>query len=331
MNGRREYTSLEICAGAGGQALGLEFAGFKHVALVELESEYCDCLRHNRPEWNVICQDVHSFCGTPFREKIDLLAGGVPCPPFSVAGKQLGEKDERDLFPEMLRLVQEINPKAVLIENVKGFLSPKFDSYRTSIIYALMRMGYRPHIKLLQASDYGVPQLRPRAVIVALRKDIKDTFDFPLPFISDKLTVGSALYDLMAANGWNGAEEWRKRANTIAPTLVGGSRKHGGPDLGPTRARAAWAELGIDGRSVSDHAPEKDFVGMPRLTPAMMARLQGFPDGWFQGIKKTTACRMIGNAFPPPVAKVIGLEIKKALDYGLPVTDSKKILSQAIA
>ena len=91
MNGRREYTSLEICAGAGGQALGLEFAGFKHVALVELESEYCDCLRHNRPEWNVICQDVHSFCGTPFREKIDLLAGGVPCPPFSVAGKQLGE------------------------------------------------------------------------------------------------------------------------------------------------------------------------------------------------------------------------------------------------
>ena len=331
MNGRREYTSLEICAGAGGQALGLEFAGFKHVALVELESEYCDCLRHNRPEWNVICQDVHSFCGTPFREKIDLLAGGVPCPPFSVAGKQLGEKDERDLFPEMLRLVQEINPKAVLIENVKGFLSPKFDSYRTSIIYALMRMGYRPHIKLLQASDYGVPQLRPRAVIVALRKDIKDTFDFPLPFISDNLTVGSALYDLMAANGWNGAEEWRKRANTIAPTLVGGSRKHGGPDLGPTRARAAWAELGIDGRSVSDHAPEKDFVGMPRLTPAMMARLQGFPDGWFQGIKKTTACRMIGNAFPPPVAKVIGLEIKKALDYGLPVTDSKKILSQAIA
>ena len=331
MNGRREYKSLEICAGAGGQALGLEFAGFKHVALVELESEYCDCLRHNRPGWNVICQDVHSFCGTPFRDEIDLLAGGVPCPPFSVAGKQLGEKDERDLFPEMLRLVQEIHPKAVLIENVKGFLSPKFDSYRTSIIYALMRMGYRPHIKLLQASDYGVPQLRPRAVIVALRKDIKDTFDFPLPLISDNLTVGSALYDLMAANGWNGVDEWRKQANTIAPTLVGGSRKHGGPDLGPTRARAAWAELGIDGRSVSDHAPDQDFVGMPRLTPAMMARLQGFPDGWFQGIKKTTACRMIGNAFPPPVAKVIGLEIKKALDYGLPATDSKKILSQAIA
>ena len=301
MKGRREYTSLEICAGAGGQALGLEWAGFKHVALVELESEYCNCLKQNRPSWNVICQDVHSFCGTPYKDRIDLLAGGVPCPPFSVAGKQLGEKDERDLFPEMLRLVKEIHPRAVLIENVKGFLSPKFESYRTSIIYALMRMGYRPHIKLLQASDYGVPQLRPRAVIVAIRKDIKDTFDFPLPLISDDLTVGSALYDLMSAEGWKGVDEWQKKANTIAPTLVGGSRKHGGPDLGPTRARAAWAELGIDGRSVSDQAPGQEFEGMPRLTPAMMARLQGFPDGWFSGIKKTTACRMIGNAFPPPV------------------------------
>lgn len=331
MKSQREYTSLEICAGAGGQALGLEMAGFKHVALIELESEYCGCLKQNRPQWNVICQDVHSFCGEPFKDKVDLLAGGVPCPPFSVAGKQLGEKDERDLFPEMLRLVKEIYPKAVLIENVKGFLSPKFDSYRTSIIYALMRMGYRPHIKLLQASDFGVPQLRPRAVIVAIRKDIKDSFDFPAPVLSDDLTVGDSLYDLMAANGWKGVDNWRKQANTIAPTLVGGSRKHGGPDLGPTRARAAWAELGIDGRGVSDLAPERDFVGLPRLTPDMMARLQGFPDGWFQGIKKTTACRMIGNAFPPPVAKVIGTEIIKTLDNGLITTDGQKVLSQAFA
>ncbi|MBR1767055.1 MAG: DNA cytosine methyltransferase [Bacteroidales bacterium] len=108
------YKSLEICAGAGGQALGLEQAGFEHVALVEYEQEYCDCLRANRPAWNVICQDLHKFDGTKYRGQIDLLSGGVPCPPFSVAGKQLGEADERDLFPEMLRLVKEVQPRVVI-------------------------------------------------------------------------------------------------------------------------------------------------------------------------------------------------------------------------
>ena len=328
---KKVYTSLEICAGAGGQALGLEQAGFRHSALVELEPDYCHCLKINRPNWDVICQDVHNFSGSPYRGKIDLLAGGVPCPPFSVAGKQLGQNDERDLFPEMLRLVREINPMAVLIENVKGFLEPKFDSYRTSIIYALMRSGYRPHIKLLNASDYGVPQLRPRAVIVAIRSDIPDLFDFPKPSNLPSVTVGEALYDLMGENGWKGVDAWSEAAQKIAPTLVGGSKKHGGPDLGPTRARQAWAELGIDGRSVADISPEPSFQGMPKLTPAMMARLQGFPDGWYFGNKKTTACRMIGNAFPPPVAKAVGNEIIKALDYGISDITSKKQLSQAFA
>jgi DNA (cytosine-5)-methyltransferase 1 len=326
-----KFTSLEICTGAGGQALGLEQAGFHHVALVELESDYCKCLKINRPEWNVICQDVHEFSGSPFKDTIDLLAGGVPCPPFSVAGKQLGQDDERDLFPEMLRLVKEIQPRAVLIENVKGFLEPKFDSYRTSIIYALMRAGYRPHIKLLNASDYGVPQLRPRAVIVAIRRDIPDSFDFPNPYIGAGPTVGSTLLDLMAENGWKGAAEWAQSANKIAPTLVGGSKKHGGPDLGPTRARLAWAELGVDGRSVADYAPDSSFEGMPKLTPRMMARLQGFPDDWYFGDKKTVACRMIGNAFPPPVAKAVGEEIYKALYYGITDVNSKKQVSQVFA
>lgn len=313
----RTYTSLEICTGAGGQALGLEQAGFVHAALVELEKDYCDCLKINRPGWNIICEDVHNFDGTPYRGNIDLLAGGVPCPPFSVAGKQLGQNDERDLFPQMIRLVREIYPRAVMIENVKGFLEPKFDSYRTSILYSLMWAGYRPHIKLLNASDYGVPQLRPRAVIVAIRKDIKDTFDFPVPFDSPAPNVGDVLYKQMAENGWDGVDEWRLSADKIAPTLVGGSKKHGGPDLGPTRARQAWAELGVDGRGVADAAPSEGFEGMPKLTPRMMATLQGFPEDWYFGKRKTLSCRMIGNAFPPPVAKAVGLEIIKTLDYGI--------------
>ena len=120
----------------------------------------------------------------------------------------------------------------------------------------------------------------------------------------------------MGANGWEGAKEWSLKADKIAPTLVGGSKKHGGPDLGPTRARNAWAELGVDGRGVADEAPAKGFEGLPKLTPRMMARIQGFPDDWHFGDRKTTACRMIGNAFPPPVAREIGLKIMEILDNG---------------
>lgn len=169
-------TSIEICAGAGGQALGLSNAGFEHMALVEYEKDYCDTLKRNRPEWNVICGDVREFDGWPYRFKVDLLAGGVPCPPFSVAGKQLGADDERDLFPEMLRLVEEIVPKAVMIENVRGFLDPAFEDYRKDIFDKLDKLGYNAQIKLLNASDYGVPQLRPRIVIVGIRKDIGKEF-----------------------------------------------------------------------------------------------------------------------------------------------------------
>lgn len=306
--------SIEICAGAGGQALGLEMAGFKHIALVEYEKKYCETLKKNRPEWNIICEDVKNFSGKPYRNKIDLLAGGVPCPPFSVAGKQLGSDDERDLFPEALRLIEEINPKAVMLENVRGFLDPTFKDYRESILKRIDELGYNVQIKLLNASDYGVPQLRPRIVIVGIRKDVQGKFSYPLPTSEKVKTVGETLLDLMNKNQWQNANEWAKQASTIAPTIVGGSKKHGGPDLGPIRARKAWAQLGVDGKGIANEAPEKDFEGMPRLTPRMIARIQGFPDTWNFGDKKTAACRMIGNAFPPPVAKAVGEEIRKVLE-----------------
>lgn len=309
------YRSIEICAGAGGQALGLEMAGFDHVALVEYEKDYCECLKRNRPQWNVVCMDVHHFNGLPYKRRIDLLSGGVPCPPFSVAGKQLGAEDERDLFPQMLRLVSEIEPRIVMIENVRGFLSKQFDHYRNAIITRLKELGYNVHLQLLNASDFGVPQLRPRAIIIGVRTDLFDVFTFPQPKAMPTNDVGHALFDLMASNGWQGAEQWLQMATKVAPTLVGGSKKHGGPDLGPTRARLAWAEMGIDGKGIANEAPAADFVGMPRLTPRMMARLQGFPDDWQFDYRKTTSCRMIGNAFPPPVAKEVGLKIKQVLDY----------------
>lgn len=200
-------TCVEICAGAGGQALGLALAGFVHVALVEYESDYCKTLKLNRPEWNVICADVHDFDGKPY-QGVDLLAGGVPCPPFSVAGKQLGKDDERDLFPEAIRLIEEIKPRAVMLENVRGFLETEFDEYRKYILKSIEKLGYNTHIKLLNASDFGVPQLRPRVVIVAIRKDESGHFSYPTGEPGCALSVGEVLYDLMAENEWEGIKAW---------------------------------------------------------------------------------------------------------------------------
>ena len=308
-------TCVEICAGAGGQALGVHLAGFQHLALVEYEEEYCAVLRRNMPDWNVICADVRDFDGTPYRG-IDLLAGGVPCPPFSVASKQLGKDDDRDLFPEAIRLVKEIRPRAVMLENVRGFLSPKFTEYREHILDAIRKLGYKVQIKLLNACDYGVPQLRPRVVIVGIRDDITERFNYPEGQAEAAPTVGETLRSLMGANGWEGLDDWVAGADRIAPTIVGGSKKHGGPDLGPMRARKAWAELGVNGNGIANEAPTVDFAGRPKLTKEMVALLQGFPPEWSFGERKTAACRMIGNAFPPPVAKAVAQEIKRCLEHG---------------
>lgn len=304
--------SIEFCAGAGGQAIGLEMAGFRHTALVEIEPDFAQTLRLNRPQWDVRACDMAEFDGRPFRG-VELFTAGLPCPPFSVAGKQLGERDERNLFPAALRLIDEIQPKAVMIENVRGFLSAVFDEYRTHLKAQLAKLGYHVDWRLLNASDFGVPQLRPRVVIVAVRKDMVEAFDWPEVHPQNPPTVGECLKDLMGANGWRGTQRWSKQANEIAPTLVGGSKKHGGPDLGPTRARRAWASLGVEGKSLANDAPERDFVGSPRLTLRMAARLQGFPDDWqFHGTK-TTQYRQIGNAFPPPVAQAVASNLGIAL------------------
>jgi len=306
------YTSIEVCAGAGGQAIGLEMAGFNHEVLIEIDSHACQTLRINRPKWKVEEIDLRNFSAIKYKG-IDLLAGGVPCPPFSIAGKQLGPSDERDLFPEILRLTKECEPKAIMIENVKGLLSPKFKDYRFFIQNELAELGYYNEWRLVNASSFGVPQLRPRAILVALKEPFANYFLWPEKLIYPTQTVGDVLYKYMAENGWEGAESWKSKANSIAPTLVGGSKKHGGPDLGPSRARNAWKQLGVNGGSIAEEPPSVDFIGEPRLTVKMASIVQGFPDDWNFFGKKTAAYRQVGNAFPPPVAKAIGLAIKDAL------------------
>ncbi len=312
----KTLTSVELCAGAGGQALGVERAGFGHTALVEIDKWCRDTLRLNRPAWNVIegdQADLTKFDGTPFAG-VDLVAGGVPCPPFSKAGKQLGAADERDLFPDALRVIDEIRPKAVMLENVRGFLDAVFADYRLSLKKQLKKMGYTfADWHLYNASDFGVSQLRPRVVIVAVHENYAEDFEWPQGSNIAPLTVGELLHDQMASCGWKGADAWRAQADEIAPTIVGGSKKHGGPDLGPTRARRAWETLGVNGKSLADAPPEPDFEGMPRLTVPMVARLQGFPNDWAFAGRKTNAYRQVGNAFPPPVAEAVATNLHKAI------------------
>ncbi|MBO0822785.1 MAG: DNA cytosine methyltransferase [Actinobacteria bacterium] len=310
-----EPTAVEICAGAGGQALGLEQAGFRHAAAVELDADACETLRRNRgDDWKIVEGDVAGVDGRAYAG-VDLLAGGVPCPPFSIAGKQLGREDERDLFPHALRLVAEARPRAVLLENVRGLGTRRFDGYRSQVLGRLSDLGYQTWWDLVNASDHGVPQLRPRFVLVAIAPPWAARFRWPEPLPGPPPTVGDTLADLMAAAGWPGAADWAAGACGIAPTIVGGSKKHGGPDLGPTRARAAWRQLGVDGLGIAGGppGPGHPVSVLPKLTVGMVARLQGFPDSWQFAGRKTAAYRQVGNAFPPPVARALGTAIAAAL------------------
>ncbi|MGW7225247.1 DNA cytosine methyltransferase [Streptomyces cyaneofuscatus] len=390
----RPLTSIEICAGAGGQAIGLHQAGFKHLALVEIDKHAVETLEWNiehRQNWSwerkycdVISGDVNNFRPIPSegypgsglnkpvkflgrhlrRGDLDLLAGGVPCPPFSHAGKQLGKDDERDLFPRMLELVDELHPRAVMIENVRGIKDAKFVDYRNYIEARLAGgrakrpetgleedfdgMGYEIcEWEVLEASDFGVPQLRPRAVLVAIREDVLGDIKFVWPTpTGDVCSVFRALeesmrkrYEPYLSVGGDIAEiarksldRWLKKASDaalekkdggIAPTLVGGSKKHGGADLGPSRAKAAWDTLGVSGMGVAnDHeqgekkkSQGRDLFGPdgPMLTVEQAAIIQGFPEYWQFTGGKTAQYRQVGNAFPPPVAAAVGEAIADVL------------------
>lgn len=306
-------STLELCAGAGGQALGLEQAGIEHTGLIEIDSHACATLRQNRPQWNVLEQDLTGLTDASEFKGVDIVSGGLPCPPFSKAGKQLGHKDERNLFPTAIDIVDQLRPRAVMIENVRGILDAVFEDYRKYIAGKLQKLGYVTDWRLLNASDFGVPQLRPRVVFIAILSDYADRFSWPEPLSETPASVGEVLYDLMAAKGWRGARAWKKRASEIAPTIVGGSKKHGGPDLGPTRAKRAWQGLGVNGHLLGDEPPARDFVGLPCLTVPMVARLQGFPDSWKFTGRKTNAYRQVGNAFPPPVARAVAEQLVACL------------------
>lgn len=314
-------TVVEICAGAGGQSLGLHRAGFGHQLAVEIDRHAAQTLRDNT-SWRVAEGDVadrevwrpEDYVG------VDLLAGGVPCPPFSIAGKQLGSSDERDLFAWAVEQVEVLQPRALLLENVRGLASERFAGYRQRVLDRLADLGYVADWRVLNASDHGLPQLRPRFVLVAMKDEDATYFDWP-QVLPKPPSVGSLLKELMGSNGWEHAEEWAALADGIGPTLVGGSKKHGGADLGPTRAKMAWAKLFVDGKGIADAPPTqgspRPTEQAPKLTIEMVSRLQGWTatDDWVFAGGKTSQYRQIGNAFPPPVAESIGRSIAAALHH----------------
>lgn len=341
-----DLTVVEICAGAGGQSLGLHRAGFRHTLAVELDADAAATLelnlkrlardeRHDEPAVRVGDVADESVWNPADHQGVSLLAGGVPCPPFSIAGNQLGSSDERDLFAWAVEAAGKMRPDAVLLENVRGLSMPRFAGYRQAVLDRFTEFGYVADWRLVEAKDFGVPQLRPRFILVALREEFAPYFTWPEPH-SDVATVGETLVDLMGANGWRGAEKWAARADRVAPTIVGGSKKHGGPDLGPTRAKRAWAALGVDGMGVANEAPGRDMPTghIPKLTNEMVARIQGWgpPDyEWdfrSQRGRKTATYRQIGNAFPPPVAHALGRSIASALRKERQADPASKVASE---
>ncbi|MGP3979283.1 DNA cytosine methyltransferase [Streptomyces sp. 8N114] len=360
-------TSVEICAGAGGQAIGLHQAGFRHLALVEIDRYACATLRENvlkDPEWagcEVLEEDLKDFDpGRPMaalrgqgeegeegkerplkQGQLTLLAGGVPCPPFSVAGLQLGRNDERDLFPRMLELVESLRPQVVLIENVRGILDKKFDDYRAYIVSELRDKKYVfCGWRLLEAREFGVPQLRPRAVLIAIHSDVMggiEKFPWPVGVANPPADLYEVLRPEMLrrrnalrkkfperrADIDEAYRRWQNKARPrarVAPTLVGGSKKHGGADLGPNRAKASWRHFGVNAMGVANE-PEKttdlarDFLRLtgPMLTVRQAAMVQSFPKHWRFAGGKTAKYRQVGNAFPPPVARALGRAIASVL------------------
>ncbi|MFF3915023.1 DUF6339 family protein [Streptomyces sp. NPDC001852] len=312
------FSSLEICAGAGAQALGLERAGFDPVMLIETKADACFSIGLNRPEWDIICMDVLQFhLGLrPDVTGVDLVSGGLPRVKSLATVGRAEDTEERRVLRAAISLACEIKPKAVLFENVPDLIDdPEFDADRAWIEEELLRAGLRSSWKVLNAADFSVPQNRKSGFLIALRDPYFARFAWPEPSGAPAPTVGQVLGPSMSARGWPGAGHWIRRADRIAPALVGGSDRRGGADLGPTGSKKAWAALGVNGNSLGDEPPGPDFSvdDEPKLTVEQAAMIQSFPADWKLHGGKTSRYRQVGHAMPPPLATAVGLAIAAAL------------------
>lgn len=321
----KRFSSVDVCAGAGGLALGLEQAGFDPVLLIDNRDVACATLRVNRPQWHVLEMDLMDFVPDDYPQvyDVDLLSAGLPrVQAAATVTRAHGSAIELELLQATIMLVPGMQPRALLVENVPDLaVKPGYEPIRDYVAKELSHLGYRHQWFVLNAADHGVPQSREQGILVAFKGDGLDFFEVPTPSLEPFATVGEALIESMSARGWRQAEEWAKQADKLAPTLVGGSWARGGPDLGPTGSKRAWAKMGVDGGTVANDVPGPDFDwnpelgrdGMVKLTVEQAATLQGFPADWQFAGRKTARYRQIGHASPPPVGRALGQSIRAAL------------------
>jgi site-specific DNA-cytosine methylase len=315
------FTSLEVCAGLGGQALGLERAGFDPVLLIDDDEKCCKTLKLNRRRWNVQQTDIRRFDPREMQNgglrQLDLISGGLPRIKSSAQVARQSDDPEREILHTVVRLAAVVRPRALLLENLDALVNgDKFADDRASIQRQLVDVGYRVHWNVLDAADFGVPQYRRSGFLVALSNSVAATFQWPTGRPESSATVGEVLLDSMASRGWVGAKRWaQERANRPGPALIGGSNRRGGADLGPSGSKRAWLNVGIDGSSLSDDAPPPDFPedGVPKINVRQAAMLQRVPDDWLIFGGKTAVYRQIGHAMPPSLGEAVGTAVATAL------------------
>jgi DNA (cytosine-5)-methyltransferase 1 len=330
------YTVLELFAGAGGLAVGMEQAGLKCVALNEIDKWACSTLRKNRPNWNVLEGDIKSFSFLEYKNKVDVVTGGFPCQAFSYAGKKLGLADARGtLFYEFARVVKEVNPLVCIGENVRGLLSHENGKTLEGMISILDEIGYNVvPVQVLKAINFNVPQKRERLILVGIRKDIDLKYEYPKPYkkvynLKDALKKG-ALFDcdvpksegskypkskidvlkLVPQKGY-----WRDLPLEIQKEFMGGSFYLGGGKTGIAR-RIGWDEPCLTLTcSPAQKQTERCHPEETRpFTVREYARIQTFPDDWtFQG-SVAQQYKQIGNAVPVNLGKEVGYSIIKFLN-----------------
>ena len=332
----REYKVLELFAGAGGLAIGLEKAGIKCIALNEIDKWACQTLRENRPNWNVLEGDIKSFSFREYKNKVDIVTGGFPCQAFSYAGKKLGMKDARGtLFYEFARAVQEVNPPICIGENVKGLLSHEKGKTIEGMISILDEIGYNVMpVQVLKAINYNVPQKRERVILVGIRKDIAVKYAYPKPHthiynLIDALKKGElyncdvpksegskypehkkVVLDLIPPKGY-----WRDLPLNIQKEYMGKSFYLGGGKTGMAR-RIGWDEPSLTLTcSPAQKQTERCHPDETRpFTVREYARIQTFPDNWKFIGSVSQQYKQIGNAVPCNLGQEIGYSIVSFLN-----------------
>ncbi|MFS4483505.1 DNA (cytosine-5-)-methyltransferase [Hyunsoonleella sp. 2307UL5-6] len=332
----KDYKVLELFAGAGGLAIGLEQSGIKCTALNEIDKWACKTLRNNRPNWNVLEGDIKEFDFKEYKNQVEIVTGGFPCQAFSYAGKKLGLEDARGtLFYEFARVVQEVNPLICVGENVKGLLSHEKGKTLQGMISILDEIGYNVvPVKVLKAIHYNVPQKRERLILVGIRKDIDISYEYPTPYnkiynLSDALKRGELynsdvpksegskypehkkqVLDLIPPKGY-----WRDLPLDIQKEYMGKSFYLGGGKTGMAR-RIGWDEPSLTLTcSPAQKQTERCHPDETRpFTVREYARIQTFPDTWEFAGSVSQQYKQIGNAVPCNLGKELGYSIIKFLN-----------------